>query len=141
MRCDCCGAEMPDSASFCPVCGAQQGPWAAAAQQAGYQTPYSATPQSSGAYGYQQPNGQPGSYQPNQQPYAQQQAPNDSGSFGWAVLGFFFPIVGLVLYIVWRNEKPRCAKMAGGGALASVVLSVVSVALSCCAILASVGIA
>ncbi|MBR5999585.1 MAG: zinc-ribbon domain-containing protein [Candidatus Methanomethylophilaceae archaeon] len=49
----------------------------------------------------------------------------DSGSFGWAILGFFVPLVGLILWIVWMNDRPKSAKMAGLGALASVIFSVV----------------
>lgn len=59
-----------------------------------------------------------------QQPYMGQQ-PADTGSFGWAVLGFFFPIVGLILFLVWKSEKPVSAKQAGMGALASVISTVV----------------
>ena len=51
--------------------------------------------------------------------------PADTGSFGWAVLGFFFPIVGLILFLVWKSEKPVSAKQAGMGALASVISTVV----------------
>lgn len=54
-----------------------------------------------------------------------QQANTDTGSFGWAVLGFFVPIAGLILYLVWRNEKPLTAKKAGIGALVSVIVSLV----------------
>lgn len=56
-----------------------------------------------------------------------QAAPNlqDTGSFGWAVLGFFVPLVGLILYLVWKNEKPLTARRAGKGALISVIVSVV----------------
>lgn len=50
---------------------------------------------------------------------------NDSGSFGWAVLGFFLPIVGLILYLVWRDQKPLSAKKAGMGALVSVIVGIV----------------
>ena len=50
---------------------------------------------------------------------------NDRGGFGWALLGFFIPIVGLILYLVWKNDKPKSAKSAGKGALISVILSVV----------------
>lgn len=46
----------------------------------------------------------------------------DSGSFGWAVLGFFIPLVGLILYLVWKTERPKSAKRAGQGALVSVIL-------------------
>lgn len=51
--------------------------------------------------------------------------PQDTGSFGWAVLGFFVPLVGLILYLVWKNEKPLTARRAGKGALISVIVSVV----------------
>ena len=49
----------------------------------------------------------------------------DSGSFGWCVLGFFFPIVGLILWLVWKDTKPASAKQAGMGALIGVILEVV----------------
>lgn len=42
---------------------------------------------------------------------------NDDDNFGWCILGFCVPIVGLILWLVWRDEKPRCAKRAGTGAL------------------------
>lgn len=46
----------------------------------------------------------------------------DSGSFGWFILGFFFPLIGFILWLVWMNEKPKCAKMAGLGALTPIIL-------------------
>lgn len=49
----------------------------------------------------------------------------DNGSFGWAVLGFFIPIAGLILYLVWRTEKPLSARRAGIGALVSVIVGAV----------------
>lgn len=84
--------------------------------QSQYQQPQYRQPQ------YQQPQYQ--QYQYGQQPYMGQQ-PADTGSFGWAVLGFFFPIVGLILFLVWKSEKPVSAKQAGMGALASVISTVV----------------
>lgn len=72
------------------------------------------------------PNGQAQTAQPVQsgqvvmQPTAQ-----DNGSFGWAVLGFFIPIAGLILYLVWRTEKPLSARRAGIGALVSVIVGAV----------------
>lgn len=82
---------------------------------------YAQTPQY-GQSQYMQPQYQ--QYQYGQQPYMGQQ-PADTGSFGWAVLGFFFPIVGLILFLVWKSEKPVSAKQAGMGALASVISTVV----------------
>lgn len=55
-------------------------------------------------------------------PYAYPQ-PIDSGSFGWAVLGFLLPVVGLILYLVWKDAKPLSARQAGKGALVSVIVS------------------
>lgn len=49
----------------------------------------------------------------------------DNGGFGWGALGFCIPIVGLVLYLVWKDTKPRTAKAAGKGALISVIIAVV----------------
>ena len=46
---------------------------------------------------------------------------NDTGSFGWAVLGFFIPIIGLILFLVWNTERPKTAKKAGIGALVGVI--------------------
>lgn len=44
-------------------------------------------------------------------------AVDDSGSFGWTVLGCCVPIAGLILWLVWKDSKPNCAKAAGMGAL------------------------
>lgn len=49
----------------------------------------------------------------------------DTGSFGWGVLGFCMPVVGLVLYLVWKDTKPRNSIMAGKGALICVIVTVV----------------
>lgn len=49
---------------------------------------------------------------------------NDNGGFLWGLLGCCIPIVGLVLFLVWKDSKPRTAKAAGIGALVSVGLSV-----------------
>ena len=51
-------------------------------------------------------------------------ASNDSGSIGWAFLGCCIPIVGLILFLVWKDTRPNDAKKAGIGALVSVLLSV-----------------
>ena len=49
----------------------------------------------------------------------------DKGGFGWGLLGFLIPIVGLILFLVWRDSKPKTSKAAGKGALISVIISVV----------------
>ena len=42
----------------------------------------------------------------------------------WFLLGFFIPIVGLILYCVWKDEYPLRAKSVGKGALISALISV-----------------
>ncbi len=49
---------------------------------------------------------------------------DDKGGFLWGLLGFLVPIAGLVLYLVWKDTKPKTAKATGIGALASVIVSV-----------------
>lgn len=50
---------------------------------------------------------------------------DDNGGFGWGVLGYFIPLVGLILFLSWKDEKPKTAKAAGKGALISVIVNVV----------------
>lgn len=49
----------------------------------------------------------------------------DSSSVGFGILSFFFPIVGLILFLVWKGETPRKAKSCGIGALIGVIFNIV----------------
>ena len=49
----------------------------------------------------------------------------DKGGFGWGALGCCLPIVGLILFLVWKDTKPKTAKAAGIGALVSTIAIVV----------------
>lgn len=49
--------------------------------------------------------------------------PNDKGGFLWGLLGCCIPLAGLILFLVWKDEKPKTAKSAGIGALVSVGLT------------------
>ncbi|ENZ5663452.1 hypothetical protein [Enterococcus sp. AZ166] len=49
---------------------------------------------------------------------------DDSGSFGWWLLGFLIPIVGLILWIVWHRKKPNNAHASIWGAITSVVVGI-----------------
>ncbi len=48
----------------------------------------------------------------------------EGSTFGWGVLGFFFPIVGLILFLMWKQEKPKSSKSAGIGALVGVGVNI-----------------
>ena len=50
---------------------------------------------------------------------------NDSSSFGFALLGFLFPLIGLILYFVYDDKRPKRAKSVGKGALVGVITRIV----------------
>lgn len=62
-------------------------------------------------------------YAPQNRPAATQ----DGKSAGFAVLCFFFPVVGLILYLVWKDSLPLRAKSCGKGAIIGVIVYVVFV--------------
>lgn len=102
--CTQCGKEMDENASFCPQCGTPRG--------GGYrEQPYD--PSQNDPYNNPRPQ------------YQAAPAQYDSGSIGWAILGFFIPLVGLILFLVWIGNKPKSAKMAGLGALVNVIFNIV----------------
>lgn len=107
MFCTSCGKEFQNDMNFCPYCG----------------TPATKNGQDTQSYNngqyYQQPYG-------NQPPYGYD-APNpkDVPSAGFNALAFFFPIVGLILYLVWKDSTPKKAKAIGKWALISFVLGIV----------------
>ena len=58
----------------------------------------------------------------------------DSLSLGFAIFGFFIPIVGLILFLIYEEKKPKRAKSAVKGALigfiTEIVLAIILVILS-----------
>ena len=48
----------------------------------------------------------------------------DNGGFGWGLLGCCIPLVGLILFLVWKDTKPKTSKAAGIGALVGVIIGV-----------------
>lgn len=59
-------------------------------------------------------------------------APADAPDTGFAVFGFFFPLIGAILYLIWRKQVPlkagSCIKGALIGFLVNVLLLLVNVA-------------
>lgn len=105
MYCRYCGKELPEDAVFCPACGKK--------------TERDGEPFSE----YTEGGGHAADARPARTaPYAR---PDDTPNAGWAVLGFFFPLVGLILYLVWKDTMPLRARSCGKGAIIGVVLYVV----------------
>ena len=80
--------------AYCRKCGALIDDYAAVCPKCG-------TPQNGG---------------PNNPPPAA-----DNGGFLWGLLGCCIPIAGLILFLIWKDTKPRTAKAAGIGALVCVI--------------------
>lgn len=78
---------------------------------------------------YQPPQGDPQYYQAPQggyNPYAAPMPPQEQkANVGLAILSFFIPIVGIVLYFTQKNEKPKTAKACGKAALACIIINVI----------------
>ena len=49
----------------------------------------------------------------------------DNGGFLWGLLGFCIPLVGLILWAVWKSEKPLTAKALITGAAIGFVLNII----------------
>lgn len=54
-----------------------------------------------------------------------QQLSEESSQIGYGFLGFCIPLVGFVLFLVWKDSKPKSSKAAGLGALIWFVLYII----------------
>lgn len=117
MYCHQCGKEVADDAKFCPYCGTQL--------------------QGDTTNGYYQPLHDQSQYQYNQQSSYSYTRPDDEPSFGYALLSFFIPIVGIILFAIWNSEYPQRAKSCLKGFVAGLVVGIIGV----CCLFASIGIA
>lgn len=123
-----------------PAQGAQSSPSYAEPQGQNYTTP----PQEGTYYApqaNQAPQGnynQPGYQAPPQQayyapqngaqvpPYGMPQQPiEEKASVGFAILSFFIPLAGLIIFLTKKNDRPKTAKVSGICALVSFILNIV----------------
>ncbi len=120
--CNVCRSQVADQYTTCPSCGSTN-----------LTVQPNVQPQMNT---YQQPAGQPmynqAMPQYNQPMYNQpmnNQQVNQKGNFLYAIIGFLFPLIGIILYFVFKDTKPGDAKMAKNGAIVSIVIYVVFVVL------------
>lgn len=52
-------------------------------------------------------------------------ASEDNSNLGFAILGFFIPIVGLILFLIYEEKKPKRAKSAIKGTLIGFITEIV----------------
>lgn len=102
MYCRKCGKEIPDGAKFCPNCGKKTDDTTVEEKVNSVDLNTSSSTYNGNYY-----------------------SDDSSSSIGWGVLGFFVPIADLILFLVWKDEKPEDSKASGIGALVSVVVSII----------------
>jgi predicted RNA-binding Zn-ribbon protein involved in translation (DUF1610 family) len=56
--------------------------------------------------------------------YSKKVIVEEGSTIGWGILGFFIPIVGLVLYIMWKETRPNAARTAGVAALVGFIVNI-----------------
>jgi len=99
--CTYCGTQIDDGVQFCPNCGAKQTPSSSETENNFF---------AENAFGGNQ-QGAPRTFFANDPLVTER-------SRGITVLSFIFPIVGLILWLVWKDNKPGKSISASKGALA-----------------------
>lgn len=61
------------------------------------------------------------------QDQSQVPASYDAPSIGFGLLGFCIPLVGLILFLVWRGKTPKKAKSIGIGTLVGFILAIIAI--------------
>lgn len=107
--CRNCGNLGNIQAKFCPNCGEPLG---------STKDELTLTNNKDSSYGSFNPNFNPGASSSSSSDY-------ESTNMGFCVLGFCFPLVGLILFLIFMNDKPGYSRGAGIGALISVIISIV----------------
>ena len=114
ITCENCSHQYQDSSAFCPSCG-----------QANrfYVKPKTVVPSRPSPSPHQD------SYQSSSTPqYSNTPAEGDTTIY--AVIGFFFWFVGIILYLALKESRPKAAQSALNGSLTIIILAIVIVVLA-----------
>lgn len=125
MFCRNCGIELNSHDGVCQNCGENNFANANQNNQQGYQQYYQNNQQPYNPYQNQQPQDQP------YNPYFVPNYANMPATTALKVLSFFFPIVGIILFIIDRDQKPRSAKECLKMSLISIGVSVAFAVVFC----------
>ena len=103
--CRNCSTSLDLSVSYCEQCGENN--------------PHYIKPTNKDREEYQQsPSSSSSSYN---RPYARPLVQEGSG-VGWLFLGLFFPLIGFILYFVFKKERPVASKQSLTGAIIGFVI-------------------
>lgn len=107
MYCPKCGSELNPTDRFCRNCGASVLPLGSDGQN--FSPDVDQSRQNSFDY----------------EKYKADRGENEDVSKGWIALGFFFPLIGFILYLVWYDQRRKRARYCGKGALAGFIVGIV----------------
>ena len=136
MYCHNCGKQVGDNSRFCRYCGADLREGASKHEQGGTDAADGQDAQekkSDDLFGFNAQNGGQqgnGGYNAPPPQYTRYTDPDDRRSVGFGVLGFFIPLVGFILWLVWRDSMPQRARSCAIGALVGVIVYVIFVIIS-----------
>lgn len=129
MFCHNCGKKLSDDAKFCKFCGAKQDEEEKSEDLFAFderkdEAEGAKAGREDASHGDPRPSGAPpaGGYVP---PQYNRYAPDDAPNAGYGVLSFFFPIVGLILALIWRDNYPKRARSCAIGTIVGVAVGVV----------------
>ena len=119
-KCSYCGSDVDDSTLFCPNCGSAM---SQTTNNNGFNSGFG---NAGGAFnaGFGANNGA-GNNGFNPYTTPPQETRGHRRNAGFAVISFLFPIVGIILYFVWRNEDPKSARRMLSWGIAGFVLGLV----------------
>lgn len=112
MVCKNCGKEIENGAKFCPYCGKEVTETtktndSQASNSAEDKNVYEHTANQSGSNNFSGP------------------VKEEKANVGFAILSFFIPLAGLIIFLVKKDNEPKTAKVSGICALVSFVLGII----------------
>ena len=125
MYCNKCGASVADGTKFCPSCGNDL--TAVQNNQVVEQQPIT---NEGVVNNVEQPVTPEVTTQPVNGTTQPAQVKEDKANIGLAILSWFIPLAGLIIFIVQKNKSPKTAKVSGICALISFILNLVIVGLT-----------
>ena len=109
MYCKNCGSQVPDRARFCSNCGESL-------IEDDFKSEDSFTEESNhyGRYYQNETNYSTSNYEHEHYVGEERRGDcvceDDKSSVGFGILSFFIPLIGFILFFVWKKQKPRKAK-------------------------------
>lgn len=124
--CPFCGYKVENSYSYCPKCGGEISDVEPSQRPPRREPERTYTPHEH----YQAWRDEPVSAETGRQGYdyyrdrypAASDVYRGNGGFGWWILGFIFPLAGLILYLCLKKTRPGAAKSAGSGAFIMLIV-------------------